>query len=447
MFIDLRERPACLLAALNYLRRGWSALALCPPDHSVLGAEHAASCSSPGKRPLGAWKDFQRRQATPEELMRASARCPSANVGAAMGPASGLVGVDVDNAEGERILATLADGEPPATLEFATPGGGRRLLYALPAGADMSVRSYRRDGKEALRLLGAGARPSCRRHGTPTAANTAGPPAGRPTRSPSPRPRRGCWPPRPTRNRTRQPPRESPSPRGAEGDPLARARRYVARCPAAVSGQGGHGRTFAVARRLASFGLSAEEIFAVLRDDYNPRCRPPWTDRELRHKAEDAVRRATTLPTATGAAGGACQRPGSVARTAEATLRPMSAVAARPVEWLWPGWVPLGKLTVLDGDPGLGKSTLLLDLAARVSRDGRMPDGSVGPNGATVILSAEDGEEDTIKPRLTAAGGVEDRLFTLSAIRARTARAGRRRSPATWRPSSQRWRVAAPGCC
>jgi len=94
----------------------------------------------------------------------------------------------------------------------------------------------------------------------------------------------------------------------------------------------------------------------------------------------------------------------------------MSAVASRPVEWLWPGWIPLGKLTVLDGDPGVGKSTLLLDLAARLSRDGLMPDGAVGPVASSVILSAEDGDEDTIKPRLAAAGGVAKRLFTLAAV-------------------------------
>ncbi len=100
----------------------------------------------------------------------------------------------------------------------------------------------------------------------------------------------------------------------------------------------------------------------------------------------------------------------------QARLRPMSAVKARLVEWLWPRWIPLGKLTVLDGDPGVGKSTLLLDLAARLSRDGVMPDGAVGPVAASVILSAEDGDEDTIKPRLAAAGGVAKRLFTLAAV-------------------------------
>ena len=101
----------------------------------------------------------------------------------------------------------------------------------------------------------------------------------------------------------------------------------------------------------------------------------------------------------------------------ESHVRPMSGVPPRPVEWLWPGWIPLGKLTVLDGDPGVGKSTLLLDLAARLSRDGVMPDGAVGPVGASLILSAEDGEEDTIKPRLAAAGGVAERIFTLPAVR------------------------------
>jgi hypothetical protein len=74
------------------------------------------------------------------------------------------------------------------------------------------------------------------------------------------------------------------------------------------------------------------------------------------------------------------------------------------VEWLWPGWLPLGKLCDLSGDPGLSKSTLLLDLAARVSTNGVMPDGSAGVSGGVCIMSAEDGLEDTIQPRLRAAG-------------------------------------------
>src|SRR5207253_3242126 len=75
-------------------------------------------------------------------------------------------------------------------------------------------------------------------------------------------------------------------------------------------------------------------------------------------------------------------------------------VPSKTLEWLWPNWLPLGKLVILDGDPGLGKSTLLLDLAARVSNAALMPDSSQGISGNVLILSAEDDAGDTIKPRL-----------------------------------------------
>ena len=45
----------------------------------------------------------------------------------------------------------------------------------------------------------------------------------------------------------------------------------------------------------------------------------------------------------------------------------MSEIQLRPLDWLWPGWVPLGKLTLLDGDPSQAKSLLLVDLAARAA--------------------------------------------------------------------------------
>lgn len=84
----------------------------------------------------------------------------------------------------------------------------------------------------------------------------------------------------------------------------------------------------------------------------------------------------------------------------------LSDVQPERVSWLWPGRIPLGKLTILDGDPGNGKSTLTLDIAARVSLGTEMPDGTHsyvdGPAGV-VLLSAEDGLGDTIRPRLDAA--------------------------------------------
>lgn len=84
------------------------------------------------------------------------------------------------------------------------------------------------------------------------------------------------------------------------------------------------------------------------------------------------------------------------------------------VDWLWPSFLPAGKLAVLDGDPGLGKSTVTIDLAARVSRGLPMPDGSGGGVAGVVLLSsAEDGLSDTLRPRLDAAGADLSKVATL----------------------------------
>ncbi|AZI58898.1 AAA family ATPase [Nakamurella antarctica] len=83
-------------------------------------------------------------------------------------------------------------------------------------------------------------------------------------------------------------------------------------------------------------------------------------------------------------------------------------IAARDVQptnvtWLWPGRLPAGKLTMLDGDPGTGKSTLALEICARLSVGGSWPDGGTAPLGASLILTAEDDLADTVVPRLIAA--------------------------------------------
>lgn len=90
-------------------------------------------------------------------------------------------------------------------------------------------------------------------------------------------------------------------------------------------------------------------------------------------------------------------------------LRCAKSVQGSPVRWLWPGRVPSGKLTLIAGDPGLGKSLVCADMAARVST-GRgwpcTPDASrvVREPGKVWILSCEDDEADTLRPRLEAAG-------------------------------------------
>ena len=104
----------------------------------------------------------------------------------------------------------------------------------------------------------------------------------------------------------------------------------------------------------------------------------------------------------------------------EPTLVRMSTVKSKRLRWLWCGWLPLGKLVVLDGDPNLGKSLLTLDLAARLSRGDKMPDGSRGDIEGPmqiVMLTVEDDPEDTIKPRLDAAGADATRILLMPTVR------------------------------
>jgi len=99
-------------------------------------------------------------------------------------------------------------------------------------------------------------------------------------------------------------------------------------------------------------------------------------------------------------------------RPAEAAVVRIADVLARKVEWLWRARIPYGKLTVFDGDPGVGKSTLIIDLAARVTTGTPMT-GETGrrPPASVIMLSAEDDIADTIRPRLEAAGADLDRVF------------------------------------
>ncbi len=94
----------------------------------------------------------------------------------------------------------------------------------------------------------------------------------------------------------------------------------------------------------------------------------------------------------------------------------LSEIEAEPVEWLWPQRLALGKITTLDGDPGLGKSSITLDIAARVSSGQPMPDGSPGVRGGVVLITPEDGLSDTIQPRLARAGAALSKIVSVCPI-------------------------------
>jgi archaellum biogenesis ATPase FlaH len=96
----------------------------------------------------------------------------------------------------------------------------------------------------------------------------------------------------------------------------------------------------------------------------------------------------------------------------------LSTVEPESIEWLWKGYIPLGKLTIVEGDPGLGKSSILLDLAARVSSGAAMPDETIAlPKASGVVLVMnEDGLADTIRPRLERVQADLTRIVSVSYI-------------------------------
>ncbi len=98
----------------------------------------------------------------------------------------------------------------------------------------------------------------------------------------------------------------------------------------------------------------------------------------------------------------------------------MADVTMRPVHWLWQDWLAAGKLHVLAGAPGTGKTTIALSLAATVSTGGRWPDGTRCNDGQlsnVLIWSGEDDPADTIRPRLAAAGADLKRIYYINGMR------------------------------
>lgn len=94
----------------------------------------------------------------------------------------------------------------------------------------------------------------------------------------------------------------------------------------------------------------------------------------------------------------------------------MADVESVPVRWLWPGRLPRGRLSLLAGMPGLGKSFATADFAARVSTGTPWPDGSACDRGSVLFVAAEDDPADTVRPRLDAHNADVSRVHMLRGV-------------------------------
>ena len=149
-------------------------------------------------------------------------------------------------------------------------------------------------------------------------------------------------------------------------------------------------------------GLRGPDLKYLLQKRNADCCDPPLSDDEVSRIASSMQR--------TDARNRTSDRPYLVS-VAASTIQPQK------VDWLWPSRIAMGKLSIIAGPPGKGKSQLTLDMAARISRGDAWPvDGRKAPLGTSLILSAEDDPHDTIVPRLIAAGADLNKVELLETV-------------------------------
>ena len=98
----------------------------------------------------------------------------------------------------------------------------------------------------------------------------------------------------------------------------------------------------------------------------------------------------------------------------ELKLIRMNEVEATAINWLWYPYIPFGKITVIQGDPGDGKTTVVLAIAAALTTGAALPESTAAAEPMTVIFqTAEDGLGDTVKPRLVQSGADCSRVIVI----------------------------------
>jgi hypothetical protein len=242
----------------------------------------AKDCKAPGKHPIGS--SWQKRACRDLDAARDVFGRHDGNVGIYLG-GSGFVVLDFDGEAGLRTRdALLVDDMLPDTLTARSGSGGEHRIYRFAA--------WHKQDEVSDRRVGVGW--DVKRSGQFLVA-------------PSRHPTGGLYEwidessiaelPDVLFERIRKLSAPAPASSRPPGvDMTRRARAYIERMPPAISGSGGHDATFAVARKLVQdFGLSEADAWAVL-VEYNARCQPPWSDRELRHKLTEAVKARVSNP-------------------------------------------------------------------------------------------------------------------------------------------------------
>ncbi len=274
-----------LEAALSYARRGWHIL----PIHGVRGNDCAcgnAVCGSPGKHPI--LHNGLDGATTDEATIRGwYEKWPNANVAIRTGKISGVIVLDFDGPQGLKTAEALSTGPTPRSI---TGSGGRHWLCACPPGFDVPNSTKKLPGMDVRGERGyIVAPPSMHAIGAPYAWEQYLSPT---ETDPAPLPDTVLQLLAPEEKALAISDVSARAP--AENYVVGRARRYLEKMRPGVAGEGGHTQTFrAAVAAVRGFGLDRAQALDVMRD-YNKRCVPPWTDDDLVHKIDDALRQSKT---------------------------------------------------------------------------------------------------------------------------------------------------------
>lgn len=382
-------RTSNLPAALAYAARGWPVF----------------PCKPGGKAPLTE-HGFKDASINPETIREMWSRSPGANIGIATGQISRLIVIDVDVKDEKLGRVSFQELEsnygPFNTLRAMTPSGGFHLVFRLPQGAP-AIRS-RADLVPGIDVRADGGYIVA----APSIINGRTYQWEDPNQEPAPVPV-GLL-----RLLTQEAQAQVARQVSIRVDDLRINANLKRRLREGTSKGARSSIGFAVLRAMVHAGHTDDEISYVFFDPQNLLGEKAREKGEVWFRAE--IRRAREKPDRVGA--------GQPSSSETPTSRPggrvvpqvvcMADVQPEDVEWLWRPYVPIGKVTSIEGDPGLGKSWLSSAIAATVSRGIQLAGGEARDPANCLIMSAEDGLADTVRGRLDALGADVSRIYAFT---------------------------------
>src|SRR6267142_5482964 len=329
-----------LKIALDYVNHGWSIIPIVPDQKIPL---------------IKSWLEFQKRQPTKDEVTKWFTEWPDANIAIIVGKISGLVVIDIDDPiEGEKSfrqyfgnVTTLTVKTPRGIHYYFKHPGDKPINNSIRAAPGLDVKA---DGGYVL--------------APPSIISNI----------------KYKW----IKNNIVDLPQQTLT-------LDAQTKQKVDLTDDGDILKGGRNNTITRrAGKLLAKGHSPEETLVMCQAFNVAYCKPPLPEFEVRSIVESISAREAQKVTPPKA--------GAIVRTK------FSDIKEEKVKWLWPGVIPVGKLSLFIGDPGNGKSLLSIDIAARVSAGTKFPDETPITAGNVLMVFCEDDAADTVKPRLRIAG-------------------------------------------